>query len=317
MVYTGRVEKPKVGVIIVNHDQKDLLRACLQSWQACDYQPMTLLVSDNASSDGAVEMLRLDFPSVMVLAHPRELGFAGAAKAGMDALAASCELLFLTTNDTVVDRDMLSHLVEAAEQHPEAAVFGPKIVYFAERGRLWHAGCYLGRWLGNPGHYGLLQLDDGTFDTPRSCDFVTGCGFLTRSRPGQAIGFLNPEFGFYAEDSDYCLRLREQGWDIRYVPNARMAHRISATLGSNSPLSAYYSARNHLRVLWESRWGFFPLTLLLYSALLLGRYVPLEFKRGLKPGWSYARNVLLGMRDFLLRRWGMRDPSDVRKPFPL
>lgn len=310
------MNKPLVGVVIINHNHKELLRACLKSWLACDYAPLTLMVSDNASTDGALDMLRDEFPSVRVLAHPRELGFAGAATAGLAALAAEHPLLFLTANDTEVDPDMLSHLVAEAEAHPEAALFGPKIVYQQDRGLIWHLGGYVRPWRGDAGSYGLLRRDDGAFDEPRECDFVSGCGLLLRSQAGQESGFLDASLGFYDEDLDLCLRLRAKGWKIRSAPRARMAHRISATLGSNSPLSAYYTTRNHLGVLWRSRWGAFPLTLLLYATLVLLRVVPPEFRKGWAHGRHYLWHVLQGMLDFARGRYGLRDPADIRKPLP-
>ncbi len=298
----------KVGVVIVNHDQKELLRACLRSWAAESYAGKTLLVSDNASTDGAVEMLRGEFPGVKVLAHPGELGFAGAANAGLAELAKDHDFLFLTTNDTEVDPGLLTRLVAAAQADPKLAALGPKILFHAQPGLIWHAGGFIHPFFGNPGHYGFLRADDGAFDAPRECAFVSGCGVLLRTAAAAPLGFLRPELAFYAEDSDLCLRLKAQGWKVGYVPAARMAHRVSATLGVGSPLSTYYITRNSLALLARHRIWSLPG----FAAVVL----PWRALKALVSGrFSLLRAMLLGARDWMTGRYGMREPKDPGRTF--
>src|SRR5262245_14532173 len=133
---------PRVGVVIVNHNQKELLKACLESWQACDYPALDLLVSDNDSTDGTLEMLARDFPAVQALSHVPEIGFAAASSAGLKALAAEHSHLLLTTNDTLVDPAMLRHLMAAALADPTAGVWAPKILFEAQRDLIWFGGGY-------------------------------------------------------------------------------------------------------------------------------------------------------------------------------
>ncbi len=305
---------PKVGVVIVNHDQQDLLKACLDSWLLSDYPDLTLLVSDNGSKDGTRDMLARDYPGVKLLAHDPEIGFAAAATAGLNLLAREHELLLLTTNDTLVEKDMLRHLVAAALADPNAAVLGPKILYEADRRRIWFGGGYFHRWLGHAYHASFGATDRAE-DEPVPCHFITGCCFLTRRDPGQRYGFLRPELGFVAEDTDYCSRLRRDGYKVFYVPRARMVHRISATLSNASPMVSYYGTRNGLAQVWRNREGFWPLSALAYTLIQQPRYALGQFKR---QGWAATANLramLLGARDFVLGNYGLRDPKDPARPF--
>lgn len=307
--------RPRVGVVIVNHNKRDLLRACLDSWRREGYGA-DLLVSDNESSDGSLDMLSQDFPEVAQLSHRPQIGFAAAANAGMGAMEGGRDYIFLTTNDTVVEPGLLSALVGAAEAEPKAGAVGPKILFYDPPRRLWHAGGRFHPLFGNPSHYGYGLPDDGRFDAPRDCRFVSGCGVLLRVAAAGPLGYFRPELAFYAEDSDLCLRLREAGWRVLYEPGGRMAHHESATLGAGSDLSTYYITRNSLALLW--RHGVSALGRLPFLGYLL---VVLPW-RALKPLWQSPRRFFgllratgLGIKDFALGRYGMRDPRDPAQPF--
>src|ERR1700760_2989722 len=87
--------RPPVGVVIVNHNLKDSLRETLLSFRKVNYPGLQIVVSDNASSDGATDMVRSEFPEVHLLAHQEEQGYARAASLGMDFLVnRGCKYIF-------------------------------------------------------------------------------------------------------------------------------------------------------------------------------------------------------------------------------
>jgi GT2 family glycosyltransferase len=307
------MDQRKVGVVIVNHNQKELLRACLKSWQACDYPAMTLMVSDDASTDGALEMLAQDFPQVLVLAHQPGIGFAAATNAGLSALAPDHAYVLAINNDTLVEAAMLSRLVAAAENEPSAAILGPKILYEAQRDKVWFGGGGFHPLFGYAYHAGIGTQDIATEKGARDCGFITGCCFLVRSTVGTALGFFRPELGFVAEDTDLCSRAREAGHRVLYVPEARMFHRISASLGSDTPRVSYYSTRNGLAQAWRHHEGLWPLSALAYTFLMLPRYALGVLRRKGLTGSRNIRAMLLGARDFMLGHYGLRDVQDPGK----
>src|SRR6478672_739858 len=109
------MSKPAVGVVIVNHNLKDSLRETLQSFRKVDYPNLQIVVSDNASSDGSQAMVRAEFPEVHLLAHETEQGYARAASLGMAILAGKTKYIFSTTNDVMVDPQIIRVLVDYAE----------------------------------------------------------------------------------------------------------------------------------------------------------------------------------------------------------
>src|SRR6266478_9670742 len=118
------MNQPPVGVVIVNHNLMDSLRETIESFKKVNYPDVQIVVSDNASTDGSQEMVRQFFPDVQLLVNREEQGYARAASLGMAFLADKTKYIFSTTNDVLVDPEMLNVLVAYAEQHPEAGVLG-------------------------------------------------------------------------------------------------------------------------------------------------------------------------------------------------
>jgi len=237
---------PPVGVVIVNHNLEDSLRETLESFRKVNYPNLQIVVSDNASTDGSLEMVKTLFPEVHLLAHETEQGYARAASLGMAFLADKTKYIFSTTNDVIVDPNVLNVLVDYAEHHPEAGVLGTKIYFFDRPNVLWHAGGRIHPLHGHSYHLGWERKDAPRYSRVRECDFVTGCGFLLRSEVLRKIGFFKEDLVFYSEDAELCYRFREAGYKIMYIPDAKMWHKTGTTLAKNRPVQLRYSTRNGL-----------------------------------------------------------------------
>ena len=295
------MNKPSVGVVIVNHNLRDSLQETLDSFRKVNYPGLKIVVSDNASTDGSRAMVREHFPEVRLLAHDPEVGYAKAATLGIAALADECKYVFSTTNDVIVDPEILNVLVSYAEQHPEAGVIGCKIYYFSRPNYLWHAGGRIHPLHGHPHHHGWNRKDHPRYDRIRECDFVTGCGFLLRSDVMKKIGFHKTDLIFYSEDSDLCYRIKEAGYKVVYLPDAKMWHKTGTTLAKNRPVQLHYSTRNALYVIQRHRIGFYPLSLWVHL------FVVSPFKMAiflLIGKWKNARGIYRGIRDWRLGRFG-------------
>src|SRR5215467_5927834 len=129
--------KPPVGIVIVNWNLKDSLRETLESFRKVNYSGLRIVVSDNASTDGSQEMVRREFPEVHLLAHEQGLGYAKAASLGLRYLVDQTAYIFSTTNDVIVDPEIINALVNYAETDPQAGVLGTKIYFFERPDVLW------------------------------------------------------------------------------------------------------------------------------------------------------------------------------------
>lgn len=285
----------------MNWNLKDSLRETLQSFRNVNYPGLQIVVSDNASTDGSVEMVRREFPEVHLLTRDKGVGYAKGASLGMEFLADRTKYIFSTSNDVIVDPEMISVLVDYAETHPEVGILGCKIYYHNHGDLLWSAGGYIHPLVGHACHYGWNRHDHLRFNRVRECDFVTGCGIFLRTDVAKRVNFLEAKLVFYAEDSDFCYRVREQGYSIVYVPQARMWHKTSTTLAKNRPLQLHYITRNLLYVIQRHKVGFHPFTFVVHL------FVWCPFKMALYFflfRWQNVRGIWSGIRDWRRGKMG-------------
>ncbi len=294
-------DKPPVGVVIVNHNLKDSLRATLESFKQVNYPSVTIVVSDNASTDGAQEMVRTLFPEVHLLAHKEEQGYARAASLGMAFLADKTKYIFSTTNDVTVDPEIFNVLVAHAEKDPQAGVLGTKIYFYDRPTVLWHAGGVVNPLHGHTRHLGWEREDHARYGEVRECDYVTGCGYMLRSEVLKKIGFFKEDLVFYSEDAELCYRFREAGYKVLFIPDAKMWHKTGTTLAKNRPVQLHYSTRNQLYLLQRHRVGFYPLTLwvhiLVVSPIKMALFA-LMFR------WKNSVGIYRGIRDWWRGKYG-------------
>jgi GT2 family glycosyltransferase len=293
--------RPPVGVVIVNHNLKDSLRETLDSFRKVNYPGLQLLVSDNASTDGSREMIRQEFPEVHLLAHDPEKGYAKAAALGLEFLADKTKYIFSTTNDVIVDPEIINVLVDYAEKDPKAGVLGCKIYYFGKDDLLWSAGGRIHPLHGHSYHFGWNRKDAPRYNHVRECDFITGCGFLLRSDVMKKINYFNPDMIFYSEDADLCYRVREEGYKILYIPAARMWHKTSTTLAKNRPVQLHYSTRNSLYLIQRHKIGYYPLSLLV-NLLIVCPFKMLVFLLVFR--WKNSVGIWKGIRDWRAGKLG-------------
>ena len=152
----------------------------------------------------------------------------------------------LLNNDTEAEEDMIAQLMLCAKRHPDS-VTAPKIYYSDRRNVLWAAGGEVSPLIWKVRHTGLDQEDRGQFDTEKKIGFATGCCLLIPRSVIERAGLLDERFFLYYEDTEYSFRLHRMEIAIFYCPAAKLYHKVGASSkGADSPLCAYYIARNWL-----------------------------------------------------------------------
>ncbi len=295
------MNRPPVGIVIVNWNLKDSLRATLESLRKVNYPGLQIVVSDNASTDGSPEMVRTEFPEVHLLAHETEQGYARAASLGMAHLVDQTKYIFSTTNDVIVDPEIINELVNYADAHPESGVLGTKIYFHDRPDVIWHAGARVHPLHGHSYTFGWLRKDHARYSQVRDCDFVGGCGFLLRSEVLHRIGFYKEDMIFYSEDADLCYRIREAGYRVVYIPTAKMWHKVGTTLAKNRPTQLRYSTRNGLYLLQRHRIGLYPLTLWVHIFVVSPAKMAIFALCG---RWANCCGIYRGIRDWQKGKYG-------------
>ena len=223
-----------ISVCIVTYRVRDMLRDCLQSLYQNTHVSFEVIVVDNGSCDGVVEMLREQFPAVRLVENPDNAGYTRPMNQAL-CLGRGRYLLQLNP-DTLVMPEAIDRLVAFMDQHPEAGICGPKVLNRdltlqkpCRRGepRPWAVFTYfLGLSALYPtsrlfSQYLLSYLDE---DEINPVDGVAGSCMLARHAMLDQIGYLDERYFAYQEDADICFRARQAGWKVYYMPEAQIIH---------------------------------------------------------------------------------------------
>jgi GT2 family glycosyltransferase len=239
----------KVGIILLNYKGvKDTIE-CVKSLEKISYKNLHIIIVDNHSQDGSYEKLKNSLDSKHIIIEAKANGgFAKGNNIGIDyALKMGCDYILLLNNDTLVEKDFLTELVNCYEVHKDAGIVGCKILYESKRDLIWYAGgeINLKRFYGF--HYGEGQKDSGEFNREKEISFTTGCVMLIGRDVLEKVGKLPEEYFMYYEDVDYCLTVQEAEYKIYYCPSAVVYHKVSASSGGEaSAFAIKWNTRNRI-----------------------------------------------------------------------
>lgn len=241
---------PRVTVIVLNWCGVEDTSACLRSLQRSDYPALDILLVDNASPDGSGPALHAAFPEVPYLQTERNLGYTGGNNVGMQrALAQGADFVLVLNNDTEVEPDAVSRLVETALAETAVGAVGPKILFAEAPDRIWFGGGDFSRTRAVGCHRLEGERDPDPAGGPvEEVSFLTGCCLLIPAAVVREVGGFEEDFFAYVEDVELSLRLRERGYRLLYQPAARIYHRVPLEAGAPSPFQIRHVVRNRLRL---------------------------------------------------------------------
>jgi GT2 family glycosyltransferase len=224
----------RVAIVIVSYNTRKLVRRCLESLQAWPPRtPLDVIVVDNASRDGSVEMLQSEFPAVRVVANRRNLGYSAAVNIGIEA--SSADYVLVLNPDIVIREGAIDRMVEFMDANPEAGIAAAKLVNtdgslqyscrsFYTPMTLLMRRTPLGKLFPDSRIVRRHLMLDYDHAAPRIVDWVIGACMLARRAAIEAVGGMDERFFLYFEDVDWCFRMSRQGWKVWYLPQAEMVH---------------------------------------------------------------------------------------------
>ncbi len=285
---------PGVTVVVPNWNRRDLIDRLLDRLGNQTHPIQDIVIVDNGSNDGSVELARSK--GARVIALERNMGFAAAVNRGIRE--AQTEWIAIVNNDVDPAPDWLSHLAAAVSQ-PRVWFATGKLHSALRPGRLDGAFNLISRgacpWQAGSG------CDDGPlWNEPRRIRFAPLTAGLFRAELFRKVGLLEERFGSYLEDVDFGLRCAIRGCYGVYAPGASAAHIGSATLGAWSSetvrliarnqvllLARHYPARYLVRYAWP-----------IFVAQLLWGFLAVKHRRGL----AWVRGKLQGAALFWTAR---------------
>jgi GT2 family glycosyltransferase len=186
------------------------------------------------------------------------------------------DYVLLLNNDTIVDSGFLTELVAAAESDETVGIAGAKTYYYdfnGSRNVINSAGGRFNVWTGQPSHVGIKETDNGQYDKVRDVDYVEGSCLLIKRETIEDIGLLNP-YLFGWDDVDWCHKARNQGWRCVYAPNAKIWHKVGASLGGKFGYThLYYHTRGSLIFIKQNTRWYHRITLIPFWLAIVVRRV--------------------------------------------
>lgn len=245
----------KVAIVILNWNGADMMRRFLPSVIA-NSPEARVFVADNASSDGSLEMLSADFPTVSQIVLDRNYGFADGYNQALRQVEA--EYYVLLNSDVETPHQWLAPLLQYMEANPDVAACQPILrcqwnkEYFEYAGA---AGGYLDS-LGYPYCRGRLmatvEKDYGQYNTIVPVMWATGACMMIRSQDYWQVGGLDGRFFAHQEEIDLCWRLRSRGRGIVCIPDSIVYHLGGGTLPQGNPRKTFLNFRNNLLLLYKN-----------------------------------------------------------------
>lgn len=233
----------RVSVVIPNWNGKRFLAGCLDSLAKQTYDKVEVIVVDNGSADGSVELLQENYPYIKLVRFEQNTGFSVAVNAGIRA--SDSEFVALLNNDTIVEPDWLKEMVRAMREHAEIGSTGCKMLAYDDKELLDGAGDGYRRG-GLPGRIGHREKDKGQFDQERLILGACGGAALYRRSMLNEIGLFDEDYFAYLEDVDLGLRAQSAGYKCLYVPSAVIYHLGCGTTGSGyHPMVVRLSSQNN------------------------------------------------------------------------
>jgi len=229
--------KLPVSVVIVSFNTKDLTRKALQALYNSHVLPEQVILVDNNSHDGSAQMVREEFPQVLLVESKENLGFAKGNNRAIKE-AATQPFVWLLNSDTETGNRTLEQLVAYMEAHPEIGALGPQLIY--PDNRLQSVGGYFPSILNVfyylfPFVYFLPQAWRAHFKSialfPQSIpergldlEYATGAALLLRRTALDQVGLMSEDYFMYFEETDMCWRMKKAGWKIRAIPTDPVVH---------------------------------------------------------------------------------------------
>jgi GT2 family glycosyltransferase len=227
----------KLSVIIPTYDTAEMTLVCCASVVAALPADAEVIVVDDASADDTARRISEAFPSIAVLLQPVNRGFSVSVNVGV--AASRGELVLLLNSDTRVEGGTLDAFIRAFDDDAKLGVAGAQLIN-ADGSLQWTAGPV-------PTMLWMVVMVSGTAPFARpfrrrrklpdgDVGWVSGAAMAFRRRAWETAGPLREDFRFYAQDLDFCMRARRDGWKVHLLSQVRVEHRHGGTIARASAL---------------------------------------------------------------------------------
>jgi len=236
-----------ISVILVNYNGAEDTIECIRSINRSIGIEYRIIVVDNCSTDDSVEKLNYvqTIDNFILLKTFQNRGFSAGNNIGIrKAIEMGTDYVLLLNNDTLIENNTLQYLIQGLKEYEGCGLTIGKIYYESNRNLIWYAGGTFNKTIAKASHWNYKKLDGLTSEQDKEVTFSTGCCMCVPINVIRDVGLLDEDYFLYEEDADYCLRIRQSGYKMMYIPKAVVYHKVSASTGKMTGIIEYYTFRN-------------------------------------------------------------------------
>lgn len=248
------LQSPLVSIVIVNYNGREHLRRCLSSVLNSDYPNFEVILVDNGSTDGSIELVKRLFgnnPHVKLILNEKNLGPSVGRNIG-SRIAKGKYLAFLD-NDTEVDSLWLKEAIELMEVDPTVGAIQCKLLLMNERDKFDYAGDYLSQYGFLVQRVNFKEVDNGQLDHVAEIFGAKSAGMIVRGDVFEKIGGFDADYFIYLEETDLCWRIWLNNYRVIFIPVSIVYHafgeRTKLTSAHIKFLAKYHGTKNYITTL--------------------------------------------------------------------
>lgn len=244
---------PSVAVVILNWNGRHFLEKYLPSVLASGYPGMKVVVADNGSTDGSVQLLTSQFPEAQLILLSKNEGFAGGYNIALRQVYA--DYYILLNSDVAVPHGWIEPMIQLLETEKDAAACQPKILSEKDHSVFEYAGAS-GGWIDHWGFpfcrgrvFDNCELDRGQYNDVQPVFWASGAALCIRAEYFWTSGGFDERLFAHQEEIDMCWRLQNMGLKILVQPASEVYHVGGGSLEQGKPQKVYLNFRNNLVIL--------------------------------------------------------------------
>ncbi len=283
-----RLNNPVAAIVILNFNGKHYLQKFLPAVLTSTYPNKKIVVADNGSVDGSVNMLKTDFPTIEIIQLDKNYGFAEGYNRALAQVQA--DYFILLNSDVEVVPGWIEPVLDLMESDANIAACQPKILAYNDKRLFEYAGA-CGGWLDAYGFafsrgrvFDICEPDNGQYNDAQQVFWASGAAMFVRAEVYTRLGGLDPYFFAHMEEIDLCWRMQLAGYTVMCCPASIVYHIGGGTLPKGNARKVFLNFRNNLIMMcknlpWYEKFWKLPFRIMLdivfaLKNLLAGQTAP-------------------------------------------
>ena len=239
----------KLSIILLNYNGYEDTINCVKSIQKSkNLKNYDIIVVDNKSPDDSLKYLR-KVKDIILIESPSNDGFACGNNIGIKyALEHNSDYILLLNNDTEVDENAISIMLDKISNDDSLGIVECRIMYYSEKNKINYFGGHVDFTSCLAVHHHLnKEYKEGMEEKFFYTDFITGCSLMIKREVFEKVGLLPEEYFMYYEDTDFCVNVVDNGYKLGVCSDSVIYHKVSSSSGGQaSPFSTKWATRNRI-----------------------------------------------------------------------